>query len=419
MDEVEVTVTDSQYFRKCPSCRRKIGCDTLKELAEMFTGPDGQALKSCQKCRDKRRRKNQTSAPMPPGFDLDECYETHEEFVEAVSSFLKHHDNHEYDASRRPLRIRASLSATFCIGNDVSIGACAQTTDRDLQKRAVMLLRNDIFDCSGYYFYSRHAHERRGGAKYSFGCPASVENRPPERDPSTIQRYTAQKEYFECHGELHISFSQANESATLIYEHIGHTESRRFHMTDEIRNYITSNKNLPPRQIYQNLIQMTDISEFEKTEAVILTRQQVYNFWISLTRGEWQRDAADDFKSAQVLVAELDGYELVEDLQEPGISLAFLTPCFTDRRKFNRDKMTEIFIDSTFGTNKHGFELYCVLAEYDLVSLPLSYLLLDTRGLQEDGKRGSRLTQWFMTLRNAGLKPKFVHTDKDFAGMKP
>ncbi|KAK9334339.1 hypothetical protein V1521DRAFT_354431, partial [Lipomyces starkeyi] len=124
MDEVEVTVTDSQYFRKCPSCRRKIGCDTLKELAEMFTGPDGQALKSCQKCHDKRRRKNQTSAPMPPGFDLDECYETHEKFVEAVSSFLKHHDNHEYDASRQPLRIRASLSATFCIGNDVSIGAC-------------------------------------------------------------------------------------------------------------------------------------------------------------------------------------------------------------------------------------------------------------------------------------------------------
>jgi hypothetical protein len=164
---------------------------------------------------------------------------------------------------------------------------------------------------------------------------------------------------------------------------------------------------------------MTSISEFEKTEAQILTRQQVYNFWISLTRGEWQRDAADDCKSAQLLVAEQDGYELVEDLQEPGVYLAFLTPCFTDRRKFNRAKMTEIFIDSTFGTNKHGFELYCILAEYDLVSLPLSYLLLDTRGLQKDGKRGSRLTQWCMPLRNAGLKPKFVHTEKDFAGTKP
>ncbi|KAK9349808.1 hypothetical protein V1505DRAFT_379810 [Lipomyces doorenjongii] len=66
--------------------------------------------------------------------------------------------------------------------------------------------------------------------------------------------------------------------------------------------------------------------------------------------------------------------------------------------------MTEVYIDSTFGANKHGYELYCVLIEYDLASLPLSYLLLDTRGIQEVGKRGSRLTEWFVGLRNAGLK---------------
>ncbi|KAK9347015.1 hypothetical protein V1522DRAFT_379058 [Lipomyces starkeyi] len=148
-----------------------------------------------------------------------------------------------------------------------------------------MLLPSDIFDCSGHYFHLGHAHERRDGAKYSFGCPASVEYRPVVRDPSTIPHYTAQKEYFECRGEFQISFSQAYASATVIYEHIGHTESRKFQMTDEVRNYITSHKNLPPRQIYQNLIQMTSISEFEKTEAHILMRQQVYNFWISLTRG--------------------------------------------------------------------------------------------------------------------------------------
>ncbi|KAK9487773.1 hypothetical protein V1527DRAFT_459531 [Lipomyces starkeyi] len=38
---------------------------------------------------------------------------------------------------------------------------------------------------------------------------------------------------------------------------------------------------------------MTSNSEFEKTEAHILTRQLVYNFWISLTRGEWQRAAVE------------------------------------------------------------------------------------------------------------------------------
>ncbi|KAK9493604.1 hypothetical protein V1508DRAFT_461173 [Lipomyces doorenjongii] len=162
-----------------------------------------------------------------------------------------------------------------------------------------------------------------------------------------------------------------------MYEHIGHTESRKFHMTDEVRNYIRSHKYLSPRQIYRNMIQMTNVSDFEKPEAHVITRKQVYNFWISLTEGEWHRDV-DDFKSAQLLVAEQDGYELLGGLQEPGISLALVTPCLTASN--STAPMTEVFIDATFGTNRHGFELYCVLTEYDLVSLPLSYLLLDTRG---------------------------------------
>ncbi|KAK9334555.1 hypothetical protein V1521DRAFT_479711 [Lipomyces starkeyi] len=61
--------------------------------------------------------------------------------------------------------------------------------------------------------------------------------------------------------------------------------------------------------------------------------------------------------------------------------------------------MTEVFIDSTFGTNNHGYELYCVLTEYDL----------------EEGKRGSRLTAWITALRREVLRPHVVHTDKDFA----
>ncbi|KAK9331682.1 hypothetical protein V1520DRAFT_336917 [Lipomyces starkeyi] len=83
-----------------------------------------------------------------------------------------------------------------------------------------MLLLSDIFDFSGYYFHLRHAHERRDGAKYSFGCPAFC------AIPGPYSGTQVHREYFECHGELQISFSQANASATVIYEHIGHTESR-------------------------------------------------------------------------------------------------------------------------------------------------------------------------------------------------
>ncbi|KAK9483367.1 hypothetical protein V1527DRAFT_454124 [Lipomyces starkeyi] len=310
-------------------------------------------------------------------FDLDEHYETHEEFVEQVSTFLEQHDKHEYDASLQTLKIRATLEPTFLIDNDISMGACALTADR--------IYRKKLQCCSGMIY-------------------------------STV---LAQKEYFKCRGELYISFSKANESGTIIYEHIGHTESQKFHMTQEVQKYIKANKRLPPRQIYQYLIQMTNEPQFETTEVHTITRPQVYNFWLSLTKSEWQRDAADDFRSAQLLVAKQQGFESISGLEGPGISLAFATRCFTDRQKFDHTKMTEVFIDSTFGTNKHGFELYCVLTEYDLVSLPLSYLLLDTRGLQENGKRGSMLTEWFTALRNAGLQPNVVHTDKDFTGIKP
>ncbi|KAK9432647.1 hypothetical protein V1505DRAFT_413521 [Lipomyces doorenjongii] len=146
----------------------------------------------------------------------------------------------------------------------------------------------------------------------------------------------------------------------------------------EAQNYVKVQKLFLPRQIYQNSIQMADGPQFEKTELHTITRQQK------------------------------DGYRLIEGLQDPSVSLAFITPCCSNSAKYNRAKMTEVSIDSRL--------LYCVLTEYDLVSLPLSCLLLDTRGIQEVGKRGSRLTEWFVALRNAGLNPYVVHTDKDFAG---
>ncbi|KAK9371224.1 hypothetical protein V1509DRAFT_643976 [Lipomyces kononenkoae] len=62
-----------------------------------------------------------------------------------------------------------------------------------------------------------------------------------------------------------------------------------------------------------------------------------------------------------------------------------------------------------------GEIVYCVLTQRALVSLPLSYLLLDTRGIQEVGKRGTRLIAWLTALRATGLNPNVVHTDMDFA----
>ncbi|KAK9481667.1 hypothetical protein V1527DRAFT_478958 [Lipomyces starkeyi] len=100
----------------------------------MFAGADGQAFRSCHKCRNKvsllmtfrlhevnmfinhqsqRAGKNHTGESQRAGFDLDECYDTHEEYVEAVSVFSKEHDDHKFDLTAQPLKIKAILSSTF------------------------------------------------------------------------------------------------------------------------------------------------------------------------------------------------------------------------------------------------------------------------------------------------------------------
>ncbi|KAK9429338.1 hypothetical protein V1505DRAFT_422655 [Lipomyces doorenjongii] len=354
-------------------------------------------------------REKSIRATRRSSFDLDEQFENHDEFIEIVSAFMEQRDGHTFDPDAHSVRFRATLAGCFVLEYDVSMASCAQSNDENLHKRAIKCFRNDLFDCTGYYFHLRRRNERGDGPRFSLTCSRSNERRTGERDPSSVQRYTTAKEFFDCHGELHISFSRSNRSATIIYDHKCHAETPKFRITEEIQQYIKAQKLFPPRQIYQNLIQLADSPQFAKTDLHTITRQQ-------LAKREWERDRTDDFKSAQLLVGEHIGFQLIEGLQEPGVSLAFTTPCFTDRANYNRAKMTEIFIDSTFGTNRHGYELYCVLTEYDLVSLPLSYILLDTRGVQEVGKRGSRLTTWLMALRDAGLKPDVVHTDKDFAG---
>ncbi|KAK9311039.1 hypothetical protein V1524DRAFT_342585, partial [Lipomyces starkeyi] len=126
MDQAKVIIEDSKYCRKCASCRSWIRCDTLQALQQMFVGFDGKRLKSCKRCRDNRGGKKQTKNPKRTEFDLDESYENHEDFFEAVSLFMELHDNHRFEAAVQPLRMKVTLTSTFLIENDICMATCAQ-----------------------------------------------------------------------------------------------------------------------------------------------------------------------------------------------------------------------------------------------------------------------------------------------------
>ncbi|KAK9343349.1 hypothetical protein V1522DRAFT_386389 [Lipomyces starkeyi] len=176
MDQAEVIIEDSKYCRKCASCRSWIRCDILQALQQMFVGFDGKRLKSCKRCRDNRGGKKQTKNPKGTEFDL-------------VSLFMELHDNHGFEAAVQPLRMKVTLTSTFLIENDICMATCAQSGDQKVQRRAALILRNDIFDCSGYFFHLRRTNDRPDGARFNFTCSRSIE-RKTERDFQSIRRYT-------------------------------------------------------------------------------------------------------------------------------------------------------------------------------------------------------------------------------------
>ncbi|KAK9486284.1 hypothetical protein V1527DRAFT_496028 [Lipomyces starkeyi] len=228
--------------------------------------------------------------------------------------------------------------------------------------------------------------------------------RKTERDPLNIQRYT---EFCDRSGELHISFSKANGSAIIIYEHNGHSKTPKFAITEEVLHFIKAQKGFPPRQLYQKLIQMADDPQ----------RQQVYNVSLSFTRQERERDAANDFRSAQLLVVEHDCYRLIEGLQEPGVSLAFITPCFSDCVKYSRPKMTEVILSTQHLVPTNTAMSYTVFLQSTFLYLCLYPIFYWIRVASRKRQEGSQVDRVVVALRGAGLHPNVVHTDNDFAGI--
>ncbi|KAK9233769.1 hypothetical protein V1525DRAFT_415435 [Lipomyces kononenkoae] len=203
-------LNDSSYSQKCVSCGTLVCCETPQDLQKMFSTADGRLTKTCERCREKaKQRENSIRATKRTSYDLDEQFESYDDFIEIISSFMEQHDSHTFDADAHSLRFRATLGESFVIENDVSVGTCAQSNDQSLQKRAVKCFINDIFDCTGYYFHLRRSNERVDGPRFSLTCSRSNERRTGERDLSSVQRYTTLREFFECRGELHISFSKS------------------------------------------------------------------------------------------------------------------------------------------------------------------------------------------------------------------
>ncbi|KAK9449340.1 uncharacterized protein V1518DRAFT_415698 [Limtongia smithiae] len=240
----------------------------MADLLAAFTSvSDGQFMRSCQRCRAKgilnrRRRRDELAADAPGGIaatdvheDADDDDDAHaatvdfqarcaswEDFAAALAAFMAAHDPHpDFDQLVPAVRFRITLLASAVLPRNA---ACpARTVDavvRDTpesQKLAALMLRDALFDATGYFFQLRKGgRPHPDGGKYNFSCSRAEERKGAYdrtkrmRDVGGVrQRRTKARDFFRCEGRVMMCFSRTNSWITIVYAHKRHVATPKIH----------------------------------------------------------------------------------------------------------------------------------------------------------------------------------------------
>jgi len=88
-------------------------------------------------------------------------------------------------------------------------------------------------------------------------------------------------------------------------------------------------------------------------------------------------------------------------------------------------KVKEVFIDATHNVSKEHAQLYAIIADELSSGIPIGFMMMDVgRGVERAPHRLERLAStcnqhFFQQAAELGLKPKLVHTDRDFGEITP
>jgi hypothetical protein len=85
------------------------------------------------------------------------------------------------------------------------------------------------------------------------------------------------------------------------------------------------------------------------------------------------------------------------------------------------NEVTEFHVDSTYKTNRAGFELFGVVANVYGSGYPVGYLIVKIENVPQSGQASARidtLKLFFQTMKNQGLNPTFMFCDKDVAEIR-
>ncbi|KAG8990423.1 hypothetical protein FRB90_001762 [Tulasnella sp. 427] len=226
---------------------------------------------------------------------------------------------------------------------------------------------------------------------------------------------------FDCRGRVRVSLPEEKDGS-LTPRHadivIDHTEDHvpycSVSLPDDVKKIVS--KGVEKRW---NMTQVWHaVQAVHPTQA--FSQDSVYHFWHNQVRAAWVRDA-DEMRSAEKILEEaalpdrVGPYALdrININMPKGLSgFAFAVPVILEKWG---SRIREVALDSAWGTNHTGYEVYALLGEAYGSGLPIGYLFLKATGESAPHSKQNVLEAFLLHFREKkSIKPIVTLSDKDW-----
>lgn len=228
-----------------------------------------------------------------------------------------------------------------------------------------------------------------------------------ESEPPRKKRLKETSTHYVCGGS--VSFSFGRRTARIKLTHTYHHEVRTVisrGLSPNLKsrvNYLCAT-GLPPFQILAIV----------RAESDEVTRySDVYNEWLNVISSRFKRDENPEKSALIYLDSSLHLTKIHTQVNPFGVSFA----TSIGEKVVSNWRVEEIFIDSTFKTNKSKLELFVIIASCMGAGFPIAYFLLEpgTGGGLKYRQESIDMFLKSVIAHYPSLKPSFFYTDKEQA----
>lgn len=194
----------------------------------------------------------------------------------------------------------------------------------------------------------------------------------------------------------------------------GHPPRLRKPVPKSVRSFIMdpANASRTSSEMYRKVLHASETGVLKDVDMVEITDDNVRYWWIQRAKLEYQTDE-DPWISAVAYLRTKPNTSVHSFIENRRRYFLWFFPGEFD---IDLTTVTEIYIDSTHGTNGQNAELFGIIACEEGWGVPVGYMVVEKMPT-EDSKRFpgeviEACTKFFQRAKGLGLNPIIVHTDK-------